>query len=679
MRDRKGKHRGRQCLCLCMGGKVKMNKIIESFLNTHIREYSIEEFEKEIAFEHFINRCIINKYSVDRFDPMDIMTDEGEKGIDGIAIVVNDRIITTMDEADSIAKNNPDLDVKFVFIQSKTSDKFSGDEIGTFIYGVKAFFEEESMRPKTNEKMEKMIAIKDLIYQKSIDMVKNPELDLYYVCCGKWDDNNGLQNRIDIEIKSLVESQNFSNIEFYKYDSDKISIAYKELKKKVSRTFIMERRISFPDIKGAKQSFLGIVSCQQFISLLTDNDGKMLTNIFEDNVRDFQGYNPVNNEIRDTINDTEDQKRFALLNNGITIVAKKVDITGDNVEIYDYQIVNGCQTSYVLFDNREMIKKGAYIIVKVIEVLTEELSDRVIYTTNRQTEVKSEAFTSTKHFHKELQDYYNALVGEFGLYYERRSKQYDMQDNIRKANVVSLATQTASYVATFLSEPQSTHRYYGELLNAYKNRLYLDTDASEPYYIAAYFNFFLDKLFKEGKIEKKYRIFKFHLMLGMKILMTDTNIIYGKARQQKKICEKIFRIIRRESELQRYFETAFMCLQQAISDSRINDEDQHRSKEFTTEYILLLNKQKNAVDSTEYLKKGDVVHCTASSVLKNFVHVEIKTQDTRNIGQIHISKLTEKRIKKCEDAVEIGDIFQAKIISDDYFDSKYGWSLTRIF
>ena len=209
--------------------------------------------------------------------------------------------------------------------------------------------------------------------------------------------------------------------------------------------------------------------------------------------------------------------------------------------------------------------------------------------------------------------------------------------------------------------------------------MYLDTDASEPYYIAAYFNFFLDKLFKEGKIEKKYRIFKFHLMLGMKILMTDTNIIYGKARLQKKVCEKIFRIIRTESELQRYSETAFMCLQQAISNSRINDVDQHRSKEFTTEYILLLNKQKNAVNSTEYLKNGDVVHRTVSYVSKHFVHVKIKTQDTRNIGQIHLSKLTEKRIEKSEDAVKIGDIFQAKIISDDYFDSKYGWLLTRIF
>ena len=97
------------------------------------------------------------------------------------------------------------------------------------------------------------------------------------------------------------------------------------------------------------------------------------------------------------------------------------------------------------------------------------------------------------------------------------------------------------------------------------------------------------------------------------------------------------------------------------------------------EYIALLNKQKNAIDTTEYLKNGDVVHCTVSFISGVFVHVEIKTQDTRNRGQIHISKLDKRRIKRCEDAVEIGDIFQAKIISDDYFNSKYGWSLTRIF
>lgn len=66
-----------------------MNKIIENFLNTHIAEYDIAHFSKETAFEHFTNRCIVNKYTNERFDPEDIMTEDGEVGIDGIAIIVN--------------------------------------------------------------------------------------------------------------------------------------------------------------------------------------------------------------------------------------------------------------------------------------------------------------------------------------------------------------------------------------------------------------------------------------------------------------------------------------------------------------------------------------------------------------------------------------------------------------
>ena len=148
-----------------------------------------------------------------------------------------------------------------------------------------------------------------------------------------------------------------------------------------------------------------MVRCKDFITILSDSDNRMLTNIFEDNVRDFQGYNSVNNEIQDTLNSSEDQPRFGLLNNGITIVAKSILSTGDWVEIYDYQIVNGCQTSYILFDNKDRLCDNAYVVVKLIEVTNENISDRVIYTTNRQTEVKSEAFVATKLFHKRLQDY----------------------------------------------------------------------------------------------------------------------------------------------------------------------------------------------------------------------------------------------------------------------------------
>lgn len=141
-----------------------MNKIIESFLEIHRKEYSIENIKTETAFEHFINRCIVNKYSNDRFDPSDVMTDAGEKGLDGVAICINGRIVTTLDELNAIFAESQTFDVHFVFIQSKTSEHFDGDEIGTFVYGVKAFFAEKHLRPKTNEKMETLISLKDEIY-----------------------------------------------------------------------------------------------------------------------------------------------------------------------------------------------------------------------------------------------------------------------------------------------------------------------------------------------------------------------------------------------------------------------------------------------------------------------------------------------------------------------------------
>ena len=655
-----------------------MNKIIESFLNTHISEYGINNLKKETAFEHFINKCIVNKYVVERFNPDDIMTDEGEKGLDGVAILINEKLVSTRDEAISIINDSKSLDVKFIFIQSKTSDSFSGSEIGDFVYGVKAFFEDAFRRPTTNEKMEQLIEIKDEIYKYSVYFEKAPTLDLFYACCGKWNSENGLQKRIDTEIEPLKNTDDFSNVEFFKYDSEKIIITYKEMKKKISRNFDMEKKVTFPSIEGVTQAYIGFVKCKDFIKILEDSDGNMLTNIFEDNVRDFQGYNIINQEIKATINDEVDQARFAILNNGITIVAKNIKVTGDNVELFDYQIVNGCQTSYVLFDNKNSIRDNSYLVLKIIEVKNEVISDRVIFTTNRQTEVKSEAFIATKKFHKELQDFYNSIEQEYKLYYERRSKQYDLSDIISKNKVVTLTTQIVSYISMFLNEPHSTHRYYGELLEAYKNKLFLDNDAHEVYYISAYFNYYLDSKFKAGNINRKYRKFKFHLMCAMKGLVVGTQVIFGKSRRQKKEFEVLFNIIKDNKSMEQCLATAIMCLDKVLEDSTVPDNEKHRSKEITNRLLDEIIKISNAKTSEAFLKKGDIVHCTVTSVNQSFIYVSIKTDDSRDDGSIHISKVTGKYIDDLKNEVKIGEIFQAKILNDDYYESEWGWKLTKL-
>lgn len=657
-----------------------MNKIIGSFLDIHKKEYAIESMRTEDAFEHFVNKCIVNKYSNERFDPADIMTDPGEKGLDGVAICVNGRVITSADELESIRHESQTLEIKFVFIQSKTSESFDGDEIGTFLYGVKAFFAEDALRPKTNDKMEGLIKLKDTIYDYSVDMPKPPVLDLYYVCCGKWDEGNGLRARINLEIQPLIDSQNFSEINVYPYDSEKIITAYKELKKKISRSFVMEKKVTFPAIVGVKQAFLGLVKCKDFVTILSDSDDNMLTNIFEDNVRDFQGYNTVNSEIQNTLRNPSDQARFGLLNNGITIVAKKIKAIGDQIEIYDYQIVNGCQTSYVMFDNRHTLNDTSYVMIKLIEVTDDEVSDRVIYTTNRQTEVKSEAFIATKHFHKRLQDYYNSIEPAFRLYYERRSKQYDLNDNISKTKVITLTLQIQAYLAMFLNEPHSTHRYYGELLRSYENKLFLDTDDFDPYFCASYFSYYVENQFRTGLLDRKYKKFKFHIICAMRALIAESSVVFGQARKQQKICKKLWEVMKNEAEMLRMLNAAITCIDSACATcTTVPETDLHRSKEVTVSMISFVEAQTKAANNNAFLKCGDIVHCTVTAIKTYSVDVAIKTDDARNYGSIYISRIAKKYIEDLRDEVCLGEIFQAQIINDDFYEKPWGWELSKIF
>ncbi len=43
---------------------------------------------------------------------------------------------------------------------------------------------------------------------------------------------------------------------------------------------------------------------------------------------------------------------FGMLNNGVTVVADDIAGAGDTLTLTNYQIVNGCQTSHVLYHNR---------------------------------------------------------------------------------------------------------------------------------------------------------------------------------------------------------------------------------------------------------------------------------------------------------------------------------------
>lgn len=164
------------------------DEILKNFLDDFSKKYDLDEFTDDSIFERFVNFCIVSKEYPREFDIEDLSTGGADDlGIDGAAVIVNGNIINEEDEIEYFVNQNGNLDVTFILIQSKTSSKFSAEQVGTFLYGVKSLFDEKKSIPE-NEKIEKLRLIKEKIYQNSINFEHAPNLKLYFATTGEWKD-----------------------------------------------------------------------------------------------------------------------------------------------------------------------------------------------------------------------------------------------------------------------------------------------------------------------------------------------------------------------------------------------------------------------------------------------------------------------------------------------------------
>ena len=154
--------------------------------------------------------------------------------------------------------------------------------------------------------------------------------------------------------------------------------------------------------------------------MIRKENGELNKGLFFENVRDFLGtQNPVNEDIAKTIHNPDERDRFAILNNGVTVVAKSVTPSGDTFRISQFQVVNGCQTSHVLFNNSDDITQDMYLTVKLIETSDVDLSGQIIATTNSKSLVTKEAFATIRPYHRVVEDFFNAMRSyNYKYYYE---------------------------------------------------------------------------------------------------------------------------------------------------------------------------------------------------------------------------------------------------------------------
>lgn len=494
-----------------------MDQILKGYVDSFSEERGYNEQEEAEKFEYFVNFCMVSKQYPRDFD-LDSLSVGGSDdcGFDGVAIIVNGNIVKTVEEVDYLVKKNGYLDVAFIFVQSKSSAKFKGEQVGTFVFGLKNFFSEKTSIPE-NSQIQNLREIKDKIYSNSIRFDNLPILDVYFVSAGEWKSPEAITGRTEHELKNLKETQIFKSVDLSFIDSERLKSTYRELKRKTVKEIEFSNHVALPDINDVRQSFIGSLAASEYIKLITDSEGDLQKSLFDDNVRDFQGKNKINLDISKTLSNVDLQSAMAILNNGITIIAKKVEQIGKKMKLTDFQIVNGCQSSHVLYENRSKLLPGTHIVVKVIETTNHELSSKVIQATNKQTLVTDEAFESLSPFHKDLEEFYKANSSKIDnpIYYERRSKQYDSSPGIPASQVMTLSTQIKAYVATTLAQPHSTHRYYGELLEANRKSMFKSTDSHQLYYISCLGLNRLERILKTSGSQRIHKDFKFQILYLM--------------------------------------------------------------------------------------------------------------------------------------------------------------------
>ncbi|MDD5272327.1 MAG: AIPR family protein, partial [Methylovulum sp.] len=275
-------------------------------------------------------------------------------------------------------------------------------------------------------------------------------------------------------------------------------------------------------------------------NLLLSGDGNLRSYVFEENVRAFLGIdNPVNKSISDTLNSSDSATRFPVLNNGITVVSPDVRIQGSTLHIENFQIVNGCQTSNVLYENRAKLDDSIMVSIKVVETKNEDVFSDLVRASNSQTKVEETQFLSLKPIVKRIEAYFNTYEGKDGrLYFERRDKQYVGRD-IPAVRTFSLTIASKSVASLFLRRPDLAYRYTKRMYELLSDDIFSDDTREVVFYASCLTLYRLHLLVANAGIPQNMRKYKWHILVLVGAIVAGKEIPKLNSKHIEPYCQKI--------------------------------------------------------------------------------------------------------------------------------------------
>ena len=300
---------------------------LKSKLKTFAEKFSIDTktIDEKDWFELFSNYVVVSttiKEDVD--DPNSISTGKS-KGIDGISIIVNNRIIKDESDLEKIGEREK-LIVRICFIQATTLSSFNSQKFQSFTDQVINFLigDNNNIEP-FSDIMKKLFDEEGRFYEQ---ISETPTIDLFF-CSGKT--NHQLQcSELEAE-KRKIRSRNDFKFKFNLNDihflqAEDLKIYYEKIDQFLEVQIKFNSEITLTEKPDIQVSFVSVLSFSELKKIIVTDEGKgfLREKLFVENVRSKIENSTVNNEILATLEDDSKRPYFLYMNNGITILCESV-------------------------------------------------------------------------------------------------------------------------------------------------------------------------------------------------------------------------------------------------------------------------------------------------------------------------------------------------------------------
>ncbi len=543
-----------------------MHIILKKNIEELQHQFGFDEEDSKL-FEIFCNFCIVSTSFLGRYNPYLVTTQEDDASIDGIAFIIDGDLISTEDDAKQIfSTHKTGLDTKLIITQAKSGDKFKKEEIANFGLGIKDFLSLDPKLPNGSINKEALKILEVILNNLSKIRNKIPDIEISYCTSGIYKEEREINAAFEILERDVENLDMFNSVIVKALGRTELIKIWSNINTTNEAKLQLREYFGIPKMPNIPQSYIALVSAKEFVdNLLTDDNGNIKNEVFEENIRAYLGDTPVNNKIKSTLQDDSKSKIFSVLNNGITIVTPELTLTPNSkvIELKNYQIINGCQTSNTLFENYDSIDEETSIVVKCIESTDEDSISEIISATNSQTVIPFESFFSLKEKSKLIQNYFNVknedVNSDSNIFFERRENEYKHKQ-YQQSRIFDIKLLCRAYNAMFLDQPHNSARYVTKIFDVQKDELFKLDDHEAPYYTSALAHYKFSSMINSKKSDaNKYSFLRWHIFFIFK------HVIHGKVENIKsnsnkidKYCSKIINILSSsDKKYEYYFQECF--------------------------------------------------------------------------------------------------------------------------